>query len=62
MRREARATMKDVEMRLQLLKGRTAASRSRADGEFRDFRPPGEIGRRDRRRGVVPMTGQDGAR
>jgi len=59
LRREARPTMKDVEVRLQLLKGRTAASRSRADG---GFHPPGETGRGNRRRGVVPVTGQDGTR
>jgi serine/threonine protein kinase len=59
LRREARPTMKDVEVRLQLLKGRAVASRPRAYGEFR---PPGETGRGDRRRGVVTVTGQDGTR
>ena len=51
--------MKDVEVRLQLLKGRTAAPRTRGDSEFR---PPCETGRGDRRPGVVPVTGQDGTR
>ena len=48
-----------VEVRLQLLKGRTAAPRTRGDSEFR---PPCETGRGDRRPGVVPVTGQDGTR
>lgn len=61
LRREARPTMKDVELRLQLLKAkaRAYASGPRADGEFR---PPGETGRRARRYGVVPVTAQDGTR
>lgn len=61
LRREARPTMKDVEVRLQLLKAkaRAYASGPRADGEFR---PPGETGRRARRYGVVPVTAQDGTR
>ena len=59
LRRDARPTMKDVEVRLQLLKRCTAALRPRGDGEFR---PPGETGRGDRRPGVVPVTGQDGTR
>jgi hypothetical protein len=61
LRREARPTMKDVVLRLQLLKAkaRAAASGPRADGEFH---PPGETGRRARRYGVVPVTAQDGTR
>ncbi|WVZ86456.1 hypothetical protein U9M48_033227 [Paspalum notatum var. saurae] len=54
LRREARPTMKDVEVRLQLLKGRAGAAALRKDVEPQ---PPHEAGRQS----IVPVTGQDGS-
>lgn len=61
LRREARPTMKDVEVRLQLLKGRARAAAPRGDGEVWR-RCDCEAGRGDTRWGVVPVAGQDGTR
>jgi serine/threonine protein kinase len=58
--RVERPTMKDVEMRLQLLTGRRVAPRARRDEVARG--PPGEAPEDDGRGDVVSVVGQHGSR
>ncbi|KAJ1271926.1 hypothetical protein BS78_06G163500 [Paspalum vaginatum] len=57
LRREGRPTMKDVEVRLQLLKGLTATLKKDVDP-----RAPREGGMKDGRESVVAVTSHDGTR